>query len=80
MELYEKMKQIAINDHVAVLNLIKEFFFYIRYSKSDRYKYFDLSSHLNTMNELKIKSIRMYQKLLHMFPDDQVNIFHLIYL
>jgi len=76
MELYEKLKQNAINDHITILNSLKEFFCYVklRDTKDERFIYFDLSSHLITLSKLKKKTSRLYQKLIKLFPDDQAKI------
>jgi len=73
-ELYEKMQRTAINDHIVILNLLKQFFQYIKYNDSnkDKLKYFDLSSHLNEINKLKNESSSLYQKLIQMNPDNKV--------
>ncbi|KAG4083107.1 hypothetical protein H8356DRAFT_968555 [Neocallimastix lanati (nom. inval.)] len=73
MEIFEKMQQIAINDHIMAINLLKQFFVYIKHvdSEKEKYKFFDLNLHLNSIHKLKINSSMSYQRLINMFPDDK---------
>jgi hypothetical protein len=73
MEIFEKMQQIAINDHITAINLLKQFFVYIKHvdSEKEKYKFFDLNLHLNSIHKLKINSSMSYQRLINMFPDDK---------
>ncbi|ORX86354.1 hypothetical protein BCR32DRAFT_302015 [Anaeromyces robustus] len=73
LELHDKIIQIALNNHVSILELLKQFFIHIKHNgpNDTNDKYFDLNSHLCSIKKLKTIVISTYHKLINMYPDDQ---------
>ena len=70
----------AVDGHLTVLTLLKEFFRYIKnYERNNElYKYFNLNEYLISMNYFKKKTFVAYQYL--MSSSNNVNIFCFLFI
>jgi len=67
---YDIMEQKAIEYHIQLLYLMKDFFKYIKYEdNSNEIKYIDLSISLNDIFNYKEKCFIKYQKILKDYPN-----------
>jgi len=71
----EKLQHIAVEKHITLLNIFKQFFNNVKYlskKKGNSRDNFDMDKFLNTSHTMKKETLSLYQKIISDYPDEKV--------
>ncbi|ORX77653.1 hypothetical protein BCR32DRAFT_270507 [Anaeromyces robustus] len=71
-EILMKLQREAIENHIAILNLLKKFFHYIKSrNKGDHEKFFNMNRFLELFFDLKKETLKLYNEIFEKYPDEK---------
>jgi len=77
MEILEKLQHNAIEKHITILNLLKDFFNHVKQYSSSNVRIsnnFDMDSFLEISWNLKKETLKLYNKIIERYPEEKVYI------
>jgi len=77
MEFFEMLQHNAIEKHITILNLLKDFFNHVKQYSSSNVRIsnnFDMDSFLEISWNLKKETLKLYNKIIERYPEEKVYI------
>jgi len=74
IERFEKLQHIAVEKHITLLNIYKQFFHNVKYLSRKRGSSrdnFDIDKFLNTSYTMKKETLSLYQKIISDYPEEK---------